>query len=220
MKNKLIAALFIVVIYLAIKYLFPPFMIVMYPVVLLVTFLHEFGHAFFAVITGGSVDAIQINANGGGFAMISGGFAPLVLLGGYVGSAIFGNLLFYIGVKMPRSSVGMLLFLSLIMIFVSLYWFNSLFTTALLFFFAFIFIFIAVKKPTISSYLLMILGLLSVIYILEDYKVGPSSDIHKFSQIFVFIPEQIWMFVFLFIVLFITYLNIKTIIRQSGGDKS
>lgn len=45
---------------------------ILYPVNLIVTFLHEFGHSFFAYITGGHVQSIQVNTNGSGLAMTSG----------------------------------------------------------------------------------------------------------------------------------------------------
>ena len=37
-----------------------------YPVRIFVTFLHEFGHAFGALITGGAVEYIRIDPNAGG----------------------------------------------------------------------------------------------------------------------------------------------------------
>jgi hypothetical protein len=71
----------------------------LYPINLIVTFLHEFGHAFFAVITGGAVRSIEINTNGSGLAMTAGGISGIILMGGYIGSAIFGNILLYASIK-------------------------------------------------------------------------------------------------------------------------
>jgi len=46
---------------------------ILYPITLLVTFLHEFGHGIGAVITGGWVEEIQINKDGSGWTRSAGG---------------------------------------------------------------------------------------------------------------------------------------------------
>jgi len=62
----------------------------MFPVRLFVTTLHESGHAFFCLITGGHVSGLRIFADGSGVTMTRGGLTLLVLSGGYLGSAFFG----------------------------------------------------------------------------------------------------------------------------------
>jgi Zn-dependent oligopeptidase len=37
--------------------------LLLYPVTMLVTFLHEFGHALGAILTGGSVEGLQVNSD-------------------------------------------------------------------------------------------------------------------------------------------------------------
>lgn len=218
MKTKLIWSAIIVLLYLIIKYLFPYAMIVLYPIALIVTFLHELGHSVFALITGGDVFAVQINPDGSGFAKIAGGWTALVLMGGYIGSALFGNLLFYIGFMKPNISRVVVTVLGVLMIFVAIWWFSSLFTTILLLSFAALLIYLAGKKQHVSSYLLLVTGLLSIIYIIEDYNVGPTSDLHKFAEVVPILPEYIWMYGFLIVVLFLTYLNLRTIVRHTRNS--
>jgi Zn-dependent oligopeptidase len=43
--------------------------VALYPVKLIVTFFHEFGHALSAILTGGSVDSVTVNSDGSGLAM-------------------------------------------------------------------------------------------------------------------------------------------------------
>ena len=69
---------------------------ILYPIHLLVTFLHELGHALGALITGGSVLALQVNEDGSGWTKTAGGNLGIILMGGYLGSALLGNILFYI----------------------------------------------------------------------------------------------------------------------------
>lgn len=70
-----------------------------YPINLFVTSLHEMGHGLFAILTGGSVSSITVNSDGSGVAYTSGGIQSLILMGGYLGSALLGNILLYIALK-------------------------------------------------------------------------------------------------------------------------
>ena len=69
---------------------------VMYSFQLFGTLIHEIGHSVAALVTGGRVDGFVVNASTGGFALIAGGNPFIVLPAGYVGSAIFGSLFFYL----------------------------------------------------------------------------------------------------------------------------
>ncbi|MDQ7022372.1 MAG: M50 family metallopeptidase [Candidatus Gracilibacteria bacterium] len=100
MKNKIPTLITLVIIYFLLKNYIPYGNYIVYPINILVTLLHEFGHSFFALITGGSVKGVEINADGSGFAITAvQRIRDLVLAGGYIGSAIFGNILIYIGFK-------------------------------------------------------------------------------------------------------------------------
>ena len=60
------------------------------------TLVHEIGHSVAAIISGGQVLGFVVNAGSGGYAMLAGGNPWLILPAGYVGSAIFGSLFFYL----------------------------------------------------------------------------------------------------------------------------
>ena len=70
---------------------------IIYPLRLFVTFVHEAGHALAALLTGGQVREFVVHANGSGHAVTAGGNAALVLPAGYLGAALFGSLLFLLG---------------------------------------------------------------------------------------------------------------------------
>lgn len=61
-----------------------------YPFQLFGTFIHETGHAFAAVISGGSVLGMQVNLDTSGLAMTQGGSRVLISSAGYLGSIIVG----------------------------------------------------------------------------------------------------------------------------------
>lgn len=72
------------------------FSVVVYPVRLFVTFVHEAGHSLMALLTGGRVAGFSVSADGSGLARTIGGSRALILPAGYLGAALFGAGLFYI----------------------------------------------------------------------------------------------------------------------------
>lgn len=183
------------------------FQVILYPIRTFVIFLHEFGHAFGALITGGSVDSIEIH-NRGGTAWTSGGNRAVVIMGGYIGSAFFGNLLFYIGARKPewvKISIGLIIFTMLITAFL---WYRTLFTTGLLCAFA-AGLFLIGFKTKFGRDILMFLGLASVLYIIQNFRIGPASDLAAFEREVGFLSAKIWMYIWLIISLVIVALNLK-----------
>ncbi len=186
---------------------------ILYPVNLLVTFLHEFGHAVGAIITGGSVASLRVNPDGSGVTGTIGGWRSIILMGGYVGSAIFGNLLFYIGARQPRYSKGAIIVLAICMLVSGLIWFDSLFTFGFLLAFALGLIF-ATMYTNWDRWILMFLGMACTIYIVQDFNVGPSSDLTEYAKIFVLIPANIWMYIWLIIVVLLSFFNLRMIFNK------
>jgi len=216
MKNNILARILIFLgIYLGLKYFGGEIGAkILYPITLLVTFLHEFGHALGALITGGGVNRVQISQDGSGFTETVGGMRSVILMGGYLGSAILGNLLFYLGAKKEKSSEIVLYVLAVLMAFTGLIWFNSIFTTVVLFIFAGVLIFIA-NKTSFSREVLMFLGLATIIYIIQDFNVGPSSDLEKYAEIFVVVPVSFWMYLWLAVAVILSFFNLRMIFKSN-----
>lgn len=209
MKSKLFLIVLTALVYWIFQNYIPYGVYVILPINLFVTFLHEFGHAFFALITGGAVHEVYIQSNGSGYAVTSGGFAPLILMGGYVGSALFGNLLLHIGIRKPKTSIITLYVIIAILLFTATWWFSSIFTSALLILFSALAYWLSKKsKPGVSN-LLIIIGTASILYIVMDYNTGPSSDLSKFTQIIPILPQTVWSIIWLLIVVYITWINLR-----------
>jgi hypothetical protein len=73
--------------------------ILLYPVRLFVTFIHESGHAVAGIVTGGAVESLHVSPDGSGLTLVR---APLwalgiVYSGGYLGAALFGALMLQVG---------------------------------------------------------------------------------------------------------------------------
>ncbi|MEM9916938.1 MAG: M50 family metallopeptidase [Bacteroidota bacterium] len=220
MNNSTIVRIVLVLIaYFALRYLGGSFgQVVLYPITLFVTFLHEFGHALGAIITGGTVENLQVNEDGSGFTVTRGGSRGIILMGGYLGSAILGNLLFYIGSRKPKLSEWTLYILAVCLIISAVKWFNSTYTTLLLIGFA-LFFFLLASRTKFDQEVLMFLGLASILYIIEDFNVGPRSDLDAYAELFVIVPAAAWMYIWLFIALGLTGFNLWLIFRRSKQGK-
>lgn len=205
--------LLFLMVYLILKYMGGSFgALVLYPVTLLVTILHEFGHALGALLSGGSVEGLQINPDGSGYTKTRGGSAGLVLVGGYLGSAILGNILFRIGAKHHRLAQGTLITMAVLMALVGLIWFESFTSTGILWAFAASLVFFALKT-TWDQDVLMFLGLAAVLYIIQDFNVGPSSDLAMYEKVVGLFPAQIWMYIWLAVAVLMSFWNARNTFR-------
>jgi hypothetical protein len=83
--------------------------LVTYPIRLLVTFLHEGGHALAALATGGAVAFIRIFPDGSGVTGTRGGSEIAIVSAGYLGATLYGALLLALGRGEGRRSRGLLL---------------------------------------------------------------------------------------------------------------
>ncbi len=90
--------------------------VIVYPLRLFVTYVHEAGHALAALITGGRVEGFTVSANGSGLAVTAGGVRSVILPAGYLGAALFGSMLFFLTNRIPRWVRGLSIFIGGFMI--------------------------------------------------------------------------------------------------------
>lgn len=83
---------------------------ILVPVHLLGTHVHEAGHALAALLTGGSVGAIVVRADGSGVTPVAGGWPIVVASAGYVGTMVTGAALVAAGAKAKLAGRALLLF--------------------------------------------------------------------------------------------------------------
>ena len=208
-----IRAFAMVFIYIALKFFGGSFgQMALYPVTLLVTFLHEFGHALGAILTGGDVLEMRIAPDGSGHTLTRGGSPGFILIGGYLGSALLGNVLFYIGIRQRSWAQASVMVLAVLMMLAGIIWFESFTSSGLLFGFAFLLFFIA-RNTSWDQDVLMFLGIAVVLYILQDFNVGPRSDLARYQEVVGLFPAQIWMYIWLGLALLLFYANLKEIFR-------
>nr|WP_321406622.1 M50 family metallopeptidase [uncultured Carboxylicivirga sp.] len=209
MNKKLLFILLSIILYWVLIRFVPYGNFVLYPITLLVTIFHETGHALFALITGGSVHGIQINNDGSGYAMVAGGWSLLVIPGGYIGSALWGNLILFVALYKEKYIKWVLYLIMAVLIFSAIVWFNSIGSTVLLLVFAALFFWLSKACKTIQVYSLLAVGATALFYIILDFKGGPSSDLAQFTKLLPFLPQFLWAVVWLVAVSYITYLTIR-----------
>jgi len=91
-------------------------------------------------------------------------------------------------------------------------WFTSMYTTTFLLVFALVLYFIA-SKTNLDRDILMFLGIASIIYIVQDFNVGPSSDLKAYAEHLVVFPAQVWMYIWLAVVVVLCFFNFRMIFR-------
>ena len=210
MKNKIPTLIVLVIIYILLKHFIPYWNYVVYPINLIVTFLHEFGHAFFALITGGDVKWLIVRSDWSWVTTTAWWIRDLVVAWWYLGSAIFGNILLYIWFKKETLSQNIIYFLSFLMVFVAIFWFNWIVSSLIILTLAWG-LFALAKYSKYDSLILQFLWVSSIIFIIEDFNVWPSSDLKAFSGI---LPESVWMIVWLVIVILMTLFNLRLIFKK------
>ena len=186
---------------------------VLYPFQLLVTVLHEFGHGIGAILTGGSVSSMQINSDGSGVTYTMGGWRPIVIAGGYIGSGVFGNIIIRAGLRYGTWSKYLLNALLVILLVIATIWSRSLSNTIICFLFAGAMYWISTKHDEFIAWFLVFTGLVSVIYVIEDFQVGPSSDLQQFTQEMPIMTHGMWMYVWLAIVVLLSWKNLKSLVK-------
>jgi hypothetical protein len=67
--------------------------VLVYPLRILVVFLHEISHGLAGIATGGSIESIEVVAAEGGQCMVRGGNRFVTLGAGYLGSVVWGGLI-------------------------------------------------------------------------------------------------------------------------------
>jgi hypothetical protein len=100
-----------------------------------------------------------------------------------------------------------------LMIFVAIFYFGSIASSILLILIGSGLIYIA-KKLDYDSVILSFLGLASIFHIISDFRVGPSSDLAKFSDTFVIIPQVVWMYAWLLVVIALFGYNLKLMLKK------
>jgi hypothetical protein len=193
---------------------------IIYPVKVFVVFLHEMSHALAAVLTGGAVEQIVLDARQGGAAYTRGGSRFFTLSAGYLGSLLWGVLFIMLAFSRrirPRWIMG---FLGALVILLTLLLVRNLFGA--LFGIAFGAALLAGSKylgQGPNRILLLGLGLTSALYAILDIKSdvldrsGLPSDARMLFEM-TGIPTVFWGFLWIGIALLVCAWLLRWVARR------
>ena len=99
------------------------------------------------------------------------------------------------------------------MVLVSVIWFSTLQSFAITAIMGLILVLCFVKIAWSGRIFLIGSGAYSILYIIKDYNVGPSSDLQAFSRIMGLTP-LIWMYVWLAGAVLISLLFLKSLVKK------
>ncbi|MCX6174158.1 MAG: M50 family metallopeptidase [Ignavibacteriales bacterium] len=168
-KNQNIIELVFLSFILIISFLFWDTYLV-YPIKLFVVLIHEISHALSAILSGGKVIAFNIGFDLSGKCETESGNNILIATSGYLGSLLFGLLIFY---STYNKKIGkwLLIIISILILItsVSLMQNFSLILLAVLYS-VLLFVSAFFLQIRIDSYILRLFGMLSCVYVLFDIK--------------------------------------------------
>lgn len=170
-----------------------------YPLRLLVVFFHELSHGVAAMLTGGAIVEIRMNAREGGQCLTRGGVPFIVISAGYLGSLVWGGAILLLSTRTKPSPIIIEL-LGVLLLIVTLVWVRpvlgfgfgfgllaGLVLVAMAYFF----------KPVVHETLLAAIGLTSVLYAVLDIKSDILDRPHAISDAVLLaehtgIPAIVW----------------------------
>ncbi len=165
--NELISLLFIM---LAVVYLWNTWAV--YPLKILVVFFHELSHGLMAVVTGGSILEIRVDAAQGGLCVTAGGNRFLTASAGYLGSLTLGGIILVLATRTRQDQLIATVIGGLIII-ISLLFVRPIISFGILFGLLSGMAMIAAGKflsEESNEFILKVIGLTSCLYAILDIK--------------------------------------------------
>lgn len=144
--------------------------IIIFPIKILVVLLHEISHGVAALLTGGTINGIDVSLNLGGECIVSGGNTLIIASAGYIGSLVWGTLLFTSSYKYDYSKI-LATVISIILFLTVIFYIRSSFGVLVSLIFSLLFYLSPRHLPrTFHFYLLRFIGLVSALYVIIDIK--------------------------------------------------
>lgn len=187
---------------------------VVYPLKIFVVLLHEIGHGVAAIITGGKMIRIELSPQQGGVCWSSGGFRPLVLMAGYLGSMFFGGIILTVAARTKFDKAISVVIGGIILI-ITLFFVRTVFGFVFSLLFGAAMIIVGIFAPVkINDIVLKVIGLTSVLYAILDIKDDlitrniEGSDASQMSKI-IPLPPQVWGIIWIVIAIVAAFFFLK-----------
>jgi hypothetical protein len=172
---------------------------VVWPLKILVVFFHELSHGLAAIVTGGSIDHLEVVEQQGGLCVTRGGNRFLTLSAGYLGSLIWGGLALLVSSRTRRDRMVTVTMSSLILL-AAIFWIRPIvgFGFGFHLLAGLVLLLIGTRLPqSVNDVFLKVFGLASCLYVIPDIwsdtiaRSHVRSDARMLSEM-THIPTVIW----------------------------
>lgn len=176
----------------------------------MMTFFHEISHGIAAIVTGGSISKIELNLDGSGLITYHDGIRVIVAFAGYSGAVLCGMAI-YISASTAnkKHADGLALFLAIIVIGSAVLWARDLVTWIIMGVMSGVLIsIIKLNNSTMIQFLMKFIGIYVLLdavsaplHLIDGSDRGDGADLADIT----FIPEIIWVGIWVFCGLFGLY---------------
>ena len=170
------------------------------PLKVLVVFLHEVSHALGAIITGGTVESIELFWDESGNTITKGGSFIIIAISGYIGSIFWGASMLYSSLQKKYNRRFSLFLGCLVIYFLYTYGTKIPFTIILFtFFWSSLLILTAIFSLKFNAYILFLMGGLTTLYgvfDLLDFVRILDTDAGKIAHYYIRNPSLKTMFAY------------------------
>lgn len=191
---------------------------VLYPLKLLVVFFHESSHALVTVLTGGEVKELMLNAQQGGRVISMGGNRFLTLSSGYLGSLIWGIVIYLLAVR-TRLDKPLMGALGVSIIAMAFFFSSESFAMTFCMVVGVVMMASAYFVPMeINDMILRVIGMTSMLYAPLDIYSDTIQRSHLRSDAFMLSEEMggstmlwggVWIFISIVLLVLTAYISLK-----------
>lgn len=188
--------------------------LLIYPVKLLVVILHEISHALVTIFTGGSVIAMNVSTNLAGGVTSEGGNEFLIASAGYLGSLIFGILIFFSADNKKLNLWSSTIIAVLLLLFAANFFTNPVVIIFTIFYSALFYAAPRYIPQKINYWIMRTTGLISSMYVLFDIKEDLLTLAYKKNDaqqlaIITSVPAIVWGIIWFILTLTAFFFMIK-----------
>ena len=197
--------------------------LLLYPLRLLTTLIHEGGHAIATLLSGGQVLSLTIQPDGSGLTLSRGGFRPFILSAGYLGTILVGCILL-LAASWKRGATALLLLFGVADTLLTVFYARNLLTWGMGIFWGLVLAGWAIKGPREThGVLLAFLGIQDSLNALSDLRNlfdlsvasrAPTDAMMMSREIlWGLFPPAFWATLWAAIALVFTGLTLKRLVR-------
>ena len=187
----------------------------LYPVKVFTVILHELSHGLAAVLTGGSIERIEISPQIGGVCYTRGGLQLVILPAGYLGSMFWGIVIMVVAIK-TNWDKQLVMFIGFALIALVILYIRNFFGVIFSIGFAAAMILISRYANTnINEFVLLFLGFTSALYAIIDIKEDlisrtvHGSDAYAMAKALPILPPVGWGLLWIIIAVAVVFFTMK-----------